>query len=144
ARISLNQLSSHPVDESANRVWQLELPVLHNGAVHTLKLRIEEDHAHRKDDPAEAEKSWRVSLSMQLPSLGKVQVSLLLQGKTMEIGLSAERKEVRALLDMNHASIQAAVAAEGIDVKMLSTAPLPSQPDAQPGDTASAGLSLKA
>ena len=134
-RITVHQLNSQPAEGSQGRSWQLEIPVQHAGAFHSLRIDIERD-GHGGGDAGDAqdgdEEHWKVHLSLAPPALGAVELSLDLQGERLSLRLAAERSEVRALLDSGLGRLQQSLASRGLELVTTVTAELAS-PEA-PGE----------
>jgi hypothetical protein len=113
-RITLNQLATLP-DDSPARAWQLEIPVYHASAFHTLTLRIESDD-HRAPGEGQQdgdEAGWRVQLEFAPPALGAVHLDLRLRATSVALAVAAERGTTRQILDSATGQLEAALAARG-------------------------------
>lgn len=129
-RITLHQLNSQPAEGSQGRSWQLEIPVQHAGAFHSLRIDIERD-GHSGGEAGEVpdgdEEHWKVHLSLAPPALGAVELSLDLQGQRLHLRLAAERSEVRALLDSGLDRLQQSLASRGLELVTTVSAALESR-----------------
>lgn len=124
-RITLNQLAALP-DDSPSRAWQLELPVLHGAAFHTLALRVERDDGGAagggQQGPVEA--GWRVQLEFAPPALGTVHLDLRISDTRVELAVAAERGTTRQILDNATGQLGAALAARGFALQVTAASSL--------------------
>ena len=146
SRITLNQLATLS-DDSPARTWQLELPVCHGGAFHTLALRVERDDggAARDGRPDRGEPGWRIQLEFAPPALGAVHLDIRLRDTRVVLAVAAERGVTRQILDRAAGQLEAALAARGLTLEataarsLVAPAPVPGSPPAA-GD----GVDLRA
>jgi|GEM_PF-1118363 hypothetical protein len=73
AKLTLDQFSSLPKDESPKQTWTLELPFFFQQLAHSVQIEIEQDKAGAKPDQhRQPEKNWAVSISLSPPDLGTI------------------------------------------------------------------------
>lgn len=144
-RITLNQLATQPGDSPA-RAWQLEIPVFHAAAFHTLTLRIAREGGSGPDggrhDGDEA--PWRVQLELAPPALGEVHLDLRVSDTRLALSLAAERDSTRRLLNGAMGQLDAALAARGIALEVTPVGSLAATKAAGPPRTAGDGVDLRA
>lgn len=126
-RIILHQLASQPVDgQQQNRNWQLEVPVLHAGTCHSLRIELEQERGRPGAQTAaeDGDDRWRVTLQLAPPSLGALEIRLQLQDDNLDLRIAAERPMVRESIDAGLGELQRALASRGITLVTTMTAAL--------------------
>jgi hypothetical protein len=96
SRILLHQLASVPREETAQQVWQFELPIRHQEGTDDLFVRICREHKTGAKDQASR---WSVRLEFNLPNLGPVATRLTLQDDVISSHFIAQDPESARTLD---------------------------------------------
>lgn len=81
------QLASVPVDDGPPR-WVVSLPLSLAGQFHELRLIIERDDASANEHEAAP---WRVTVHLDLPSLGGIDVTVMLAGERVKVDFNCEQ-----------------------------------------------------
>lgn len=125
-RITLQQLNSQPVEGQAARAWQLELPVQLAGSFHSLMIHLEHEPGRGDGDTAAEsdEDTWRVKLRLAPGALGLVEVSMQLCEDELALRLSAERSDVRAIMDAGLPTLERALKSHGLRLSTTATVPI--------------------
>lgn len=133
ARLQLSQLASLPSDQQPQRLWSLELPVLHDQRTDLFQLRIEEEAAGSQ---AGSVTPWSVMLAFDLPSLGPVHARILVNGPQVSATLWAERPSTAALFNDQLDELRNGLQRAGMLVgRVACTEGTPTSPPATPGST---------
>ena len=147
-RIILHQFNSQPAEaQPAARSWQLEIPVLHAGSYHSLRIELEQERGSGSGQAAgeDEEGRWRVRLQFSPPALGALDVSLRLAGDRLDLRIAAAREPVRALIDAGLPELQRALASRGITLQTTATAALVAEsPAGDPASDDAQALDLRA
>ncbi len=96
SRTLLHQLASLPREETAQQVWQFELPIRHQEGTDDLFVRICREHKPGGNDEAPR---WSVRLEFNLPNLGPVATRLTLQDDVISNHFIAQDPESARKLD---------------------------------------------
>ena len=131
ARLQLSQVASLPSEQQPQRLWSLELPVLHDQRTDLFQLRIEEEAAGAQQDSVTP---WSVMLAFDLPSLGPVHARILVNGPQVSATLWAERPGTAALFNDQLDELRSGLQRAGMLVGRIACAEgTPSTPPASPG-----------
>ncbi len=133
ARLQLSQLASLPSEQQPQRLWSLELPVLHDQRTDLFQLRIEEEAAGAQQNSVTP---WSVMLAFDLPSLGPVHARILVNGPQVSATLWAERPSTAALFNDQLDELRSGLQRAGMLVgRVACTEGTPIKPPASPGGT---------
>lgn len=148
-RIILHQLNSQPVDgQPALRSWQLEVPVLHGGVFHSLRVEVEQERrgagqgADERAGNDDQEDVWRVALHVAPPALGALELKLALAADKLDLRIAAARAPVRALIDAGLPELQKGLASRGITLVTTATTALTDEPRSEAGQAPASGSAL--
>jgi hypothetical protein len=84
------QLASVPPDDGPPR-WVVSIPVELKGQYHDVRMVVERDTT--SEDDAEGQGAWRVTVHVDLPNLGGVDVTVTLRGERVNVGFRCDRPQ---------------------------------------------------
>ena len=132
ARLQLSQVASLPSEQQPQRLWTLEIPVLHEQRTDLFQLRIEEEIAGAGGDDAAP---WSVMLAFDLPSLGPVHARILVNGPQVSATLWAEHPGTAALFNDQLEELRTGLQRAGVLVgRITCTEGAPTPPPPGPGN----------
>lgn len=131
ARLQLSQLASLPTEQPPQRLWTLELPVLHEQRTDLFQLRIEEEATGGAPGNAAP---WSVMLAFHLPSLGPVHARILLNGPQVSATLWAEQAGTAALFNAQLEELRTGLQRAGMQVGRIACTEGTPGPPAKPAD----------
>ncbi len=133
ARLQLSQVASLPNEQQPQRLWTLEMPVLHEQRTDLFQLRIEEETSGASGDDATP---WSVMLAFDLPSLGPVHARILVNGPQVAATLWAEDPGTAALFNDQLEALRAGLQHAGLLVgRITCTEGTPASPPPASGNT---------
>ena len=116
SRLVLNQLATVENINEGRFLWQLEIPVHQDNELDVVSLNIEKRQA---GDTEEMEDAWQISLALDLPMLGSIQVQLNYNRGGLSSALWARESASNLLLSRELDQLRANLQAHGLEVKNL-------------------------
>jgi hypothetical protein len=116
ARIQTNQLHSLATEDSGRPIWQFELPIQQENGIDLFQFRITPDAHHgSKEQPP----GWRLTLHMNLGSLGPMKVQLHLVGERVSTVIWSENPETSQRVVSHLDTLRRGLVAAGLEVSKL-------------------------
>lgn len=115
ARIQLSQLASLPQDNNPQLSWTFELPLRHGETVDVVQLRIEKEDRQGKGEDGE-EFRWKVTLTLDLPEIGTIYVTITISGESASTAFWAENPDTVRLIDNNLQLFRNSLEKNGVNI----------------------------
>lgn len=131
ARLHVNQLASLS-SPPGSPLWAMELPLRHDNQIDLLQLRIEQDATMHT--AGAQERSWSISLGLELEDLGPVYARITLLGQQVSVTLWAEENATAILANHHMEHLQHGLTHAGFHTGTLQCQP-GKPPHATPTDT---------
>lgn len=124
ATLTLNQLAMAQNPDRAAYMWLFDLPFQWRDRPGSLALKMARDREREQEEPEEDDEeqgseNWQVTLRLNLPTLGAIQVEILEQDGCLSLVLRAQRPASRQRLSDRLPQLQAALARRGLNVTTL-------------------------
>ncbi|MEJ2404568.1 MAG: flagellar hook-length control protein FliK [Candidatus Thiodiazotropha sp.] len=116
ARIQTNQLHSLATEDSGRPIWQFELPIQQENGIDLFQFRITPDAHHGSKEQAPG---WRLTLHMNLGSLGPMKVQLHLVGERVSTVIWSENPETSQRVVNHLDTLRRGLVAAGLEVSKL-------------------------
>lgn len=115
ARISLNQLHGTSLAQTQNGIhWLVEIPYQTNGTFQAIRFEIEYRHEPSESSSDMADEIWKVTLDMNLPSLGFIRTVINHSQGVTSARFWAENPETFARLHKEMPSLKQSWQARGL------------------------------
>lgn len=108
ARQQLNQINSSSDEQ---KVWGFEIPMNNGKEISLFKLKIASEEQSKQNE--EEEQRWQVTLNLELPAMGPLQVQITLQGKQLTTHLWSHHPK---LFDQHIDNLQQRLSKHGLEV----------------------------
>lgn len=99
ARIQVNQSSAIATEQSQPPVWLIDIPIKDKQEISLAQMRISYDQHAAKDEAAE--RRWSASLTIELETLGKIHVRVVLSGDEISSSIWAEDNATYRLIEQH-------------------------------------------
>lgn len=121
ARIQVNQASAIITEETQLPTWVIDLPVAdkHEPALTELRISYEE----YTDSETAQEKKWNVSITIELPVLGKITARVALLDNKITSSIWAENDHTYHLIEQHLEDLSTRMQSAGLDVDCIKCYP---------------------
>lgn len=135
------QLASVPADDGPPR-WVVSMPLELEGQYHDVRMIIEREASG--DESENSANGWRVSVHVDLPALGGVDVTVMLQGERVNVGFSCEQPRTSQWLGRSLNQLAQRLEQQELAIERIETEVAPAG-QAQPGRPSEGeGIEVKA
>ncbi|WP_165787125.1 flagellar hook-length control protein FliK [Pseudohalioglobus lutimaris] len=125
ATLALSQLAMAQVQaqagERAPYMWLFDLPYQWRGRPGSLSLLVQRERRRQREQAGdeEEETGWQVTLRLELPGMGAVEVQIFEQSGRLSVVLRAQRAATRQLFSDHLPALQQALAQRGLEIAVL-------------------------